>query len=152
RGNPKALSSVIRRRMTILTTIAWIFVVVYIVIVVLLYAFQTKLIFFPGRLPADYVFERVPPAREIWLKTADGERIHALFYPRDTSRVILYFHGNAGDLSGWQFVAQDFAGLPYSMLIVDYRGYGKSSGTISEKGMYLDADAAYGWLVKNGFR
>jgi fermentation-respiration switch protein FrsA (DUF1100 family) len=70
-----------------------------------------------------------------------------LFFQGTRPEVILYFHGNAGDLSGWQFVAEDFTQYGYSILIVDYRGYGKSSGTITEEGFYKDAETAYYYLI-----
>lgn len=137
--------------MTILTAIAWMFVAAYSLVVVLLWAFQTRLIFFSGKLPADYTFNTVPPGREVWMETEDGERVHGIFYHYDSSTVLLYFHGNAGDLSGWQFIIQDFARLPYNVLMIDYRGYGKSTGRISEKGLYADGEAAYRWLRSAGF-
>jgi fermentation-respiration switch protein FrsA (DUF1100 family) len=85
---------------------------------------------------------------EVFISTEDGERINGIFYGGTRSEVILYFHGNAGDLSGWQFVAEDFTEQDYNILIIDYRGYGKSSGAISERGFYHDADAAYDFLIR----
>src|SRR5688500_11766163 len=99
--------------------------------------FQSKLIFFPGKLAADYRFA-APTAEEIFISTIDGETINALFFPRNNAAVILYLHGNAGDLSSWQYVADDFTSHGYSFLIIDYRGYGKSTGKITEKGLYND--------------
>lgn len=137
--------------MAVLKAVAWIFVITYGVVVILLYVFQSRLIFYPGVLPTDFTFKLGPGDRELFLDTEDGERINALFFRGDGPRVILYFHGNAGDLSGWQFVAEDFTALGYNVLIIDYRGFGKSTGTLSEKGLYRDGDAAYRWLVENGF-
>lgn len=137
--------------MSILKTIAWIIVALYGVILILLYTLQSKLIFYPGVLDPTFRFKLGPNDTEVTLKTSDGEHISALFYSNKSTDVILYFHGNAGDLSGWQFVAEDFTGLGYNFFIIDYRGYGKSSGNVSEKGLYLDADAAWDYLVRRGF-
>jgi uncharacterized protein len=97
-------------------------------------------------LSKDHAF-RNDGHEEVFLKTSDGEEISALFYSGKREDVILYFHGNAGDLSSWQFVSDDFTSLDYSFFILDFRGYGKSSGVISEEGFYNDAEAAYQYLI-----
>lgn len=137
--------------MNFLKVIAAIFVVLYCLVVALLYSLQTRLIFYPGVLQPDFKFKLGSNDEEVGIHTTDGEKISGLFFPNTSEDVILYFHGNAGDLSGWQFVADDFKALGYNFLIIDYRGYGKSTGKISEKGLYLDADAAYRFLLKKGF-
>lgn len=137
--------------MAILKSIAWLIIILYGVTLVLLYVVQTKLIFYPGSLSKDLKFRLGENDEEIYLETADGEKINALFYSNRGPDVVLYFHGNAGDLSGWQFVAEDFTALGLNVLLIDYRGYGKSSGSLSEKGMYLDAEAAWQFLLDKGF-
>jgi uncharacterized protein len=135
--------------MFILKIIAAIIIVLYLSGVLLLFFFQTRLIFYPGKLSKDYKFRTIPLREEVFFKTEDGETINGLFFPgEDKTRAILYFHGNAGDLSGWQFVAEDLLPSGLSIFIVDYRGYGKSTGSISEKGLYADAEAAYQFLVE----
>ena len=137
--------------MILLKTLALIILFCYAIVIVVLYSLQKKLIFYPGRLSADYKFTATN-AEELMLKTEDGERISGLFFRNSVEHVILYFHGNAGDLSGWQFVSEDFTSLGFNFMIIDYRGYGKSSGSISEQGLYQDADAAYAYLLHKGFR
>lgn len=137
--------------MNLLKTIAGAIIILYALVLILLYVLQTKLIFYPGRLAQDYKFKADGNAEEHVLNTSDGEQISGLFFSNAGKDVILYFHGNAGDLSGWQYVAEDFTALGYNFLIIDYRGYGKSSGRISEQGLYLDAAAAYEFLIKKGF-
>lgn len=129
------------------TLIAAAVIVIYILAVILLYIFQTKLIFHPGKLSKDFKFKLSPDDDEVFLKTLDGTRIHGLYYHGTRHEVILYFHGNAGDLSGWRFVAEDFTALGYPVFIIDYRGYGKSEGIFSEEGFYQDAEAAYRYLI-----
>lgn len=137
--------------MTILKSIAWFIVIAYAVIVILLYTLQRRLIFYPGVLPRDYKFNTEDRTEEVALTASDGETISGLFFEGELADVILYFHGNAGDLSGWQFVASDFTSLGFNFFIIDYRGYGKSTGRITEKGLYRDADAAYRYLLDKGF-
>lgn len=137
--------------MQILKAIAWIFVVVYGLVILLLYSLQTKLIFYPADLPPDFNFKLGVRGEEHTLQTADGERINALLFKGTRPEVILYFHGNAGNLGGWQFVSEDFNALGFSFMIIDYRGYGKSTGKISETGLYCDGEAAYDFLLQTGF-
>lgn len=133
--------------MHLLRILAIIIIVIFFIVIILLFVFQTKLVFYPGKLSRNYKFKLRPGDEEVFITTKDDEKINALFYHGDRDDVILYFHGNAGDLSGWQFVAEDFVSFGYSILIIDYRGYGKSTGTISEKGFYKDAEAAHNFLV-----
>jgi fermentation-respiration switch protein FrsA (DUF1100 family) len=135
--------------MQVLKAIAGFVILIYFLVVGLLYALQTKLIFYPTKLPANFKFRE--GATEVNLKTSDSETIHALFFKGSTEDVILYFHGNAGDLSGWQFVAEDFTLVGYNVMIIDYRAYGKSSGNISEDGLYKDAQSAFNFLIQKGF-
>jgi len=133
--------------MNLLKIAALIIIIVYLAIQIILYVLQTRLIFYPGKLSPAFKFKLRPGDEEVFLETKDSEKINAIFYKGNKAEVILYFHGNAGDLSGWQFAAEDFSLLEYYVLIVDYRGYGKSSGTISENGFYADAEAAYNFLT-----
>lgn len=137
--------------MNALKILALIIITTYFGVILILYALQAKLIFYPGKLSADFTFKLGNNGQEVFLNTADGERINALFFRGSLPEVILYFHGNAGDLSGWQFVAEDFTALGYSFMIIDYRGYGKSSGIISEEGLYHDGAAGFNFLLRKGF-
>lgn len=137
--------------MDLLKTSAFFIVILYFLIVLIFYALQVNLIFYPGKLSLDFPFKLGNNGEEIFLKTADEERINALFFRGSRPDVILYFHGNAGDLSGWQFVAEDFTSLGFNFMIIDYRGYGKSSGIISEQGLYHDAETSFNYLIQKGF-
>jgi len=134
--------------LNILKIIACTIVAIYVLAIVLLYAFQRRLIFFPGKLPENFDLKLKASQEELFLDTRDGERINALFCRGNRSEVILYFHGNAGDLNGWKFATDDLTALGYNVLIIDYRGYGKSSGEITEQGFYNDAEAAYSYLIE----
>jgi uncharacterized protein len=125
-------------------TILLVIVIIYVTCIVLLYLLQTKLIFFPEKLPET--FKYTSSGTELFLETSDHEKINALFFRGTRPEVILYCHGNAGSLDNWQFVAEDFKNAGYSVLIFDYRGYGKSTGSISEEGVYNDALSCYEYL------
>jgi len=76
------------------------------------------------------------------IPTADGERLHAWRLPADSPRAdIVYFHGNGGNLSVWAPILVGVQQRGYSVLAVDYRGYGRSTGRPSERGLYRDVDA-----------
>ncbi len=122
------------------------FIVLYAFILMVTFSFQTKLIFFPEKLPEHFQFDKQLGGEEVFIKTADNEKINGLFFKGTSDKAIIYFHGNAGSLKDWQYIAPDFTLLGYNFLIIDYRGYGKSSGEITEDGLYLDAKAAFQFL------
>jgi len=85
---------------------------------------------------------------EIAIETADGVRLHGWYVPGESNRVLLFFHGNAGNISHRLHSIRQFYDLGLSVLIVDYRGYGQSDGKTTERGIYRDADAAWRYLTK----
>jgi len=83
------------------------------------------------------------------LETADGARLSAWWVPADSPRgVLLFCHGNAGNISDRLDSIRNFNRLGLSVFIFDYRGYGKSSGHPSEQGTYRDAEAAWNYLIQ----
>ncbi len=92
-----------------------------------------------------------PPLQDLTLRTADGVNIHARWCPQPLARgVLLYCHGNAGNLDHLGKVARDFAvSLDRSVLVFDYPGYGRSEGKPNEAGCYASAEAAYNWLTRS---
>jgi pimeloyl-ACP methyl ester carboxylesterase len=103
-------------------------------------------------LPAPGV-ERTPEqlgiaAEEVFLTTEDGVRIHAFALPAPgATRAILYLHGNAGNASHRLPIGALLAGLRADVLLLDYRGYGRSEGRPDEAGVYADARAGLGYLT-----
>jgi fermentation-respiration switch protein FrsA (DUF1100 family) len=76
------------------------------------------------------------------ITTSDGERLRAWRFDSATARaLIVYFHGNGGNLSVWAPIVGDIARRGYSLIAFDYRGYGLSTGRPSERGLYRDVDA-----------
>jgi fermentation-respiration switch protein FrsA (DUF1100 family) len=83
------------------------------------------------------------PHRQVQLTTSDGERIAAWqLEPGEPIADVVYFHGNGGNLSLWLPVLATLHRHNYRVLAIDYRGYGLSTGSPTEDGVYLDADAA----------
>lgn len=110
----------------------------------LLYTFQEKLIFLPTSLEQDYVYDFEEPFEEFFLKTNDGAKLNALYFKNSCPKgVILYFHGNAGDLSRWGETATFFVKKDFDVIIMDYRTYGKSTGKINEDNLFNDAQLFY---------
>lgn len=126
---------------------------VYILILLLAYLFQDKLMFFPHKFDRDFDYNLSVNASELFLKTGDNETINCIYATRaENKNVVLYFHGNATSLNSWKEVADAILPKGANLLMIDYRGYGKSTGTISEKGFYEDAETAYQFLVANGYK
>ena len=110
----------------------------------LVYFTQEKLIFHPERLASDHRFSFPVPFEEVVLNS-DGVGIHTLLFTKQDSRgVVLFFHGNAGSLHSWGGVYADFESLPYDLWIMDYRGFGKSEGSLSGKAdLHTDAQVLF---------
>jgi fermentation-respiration switch protein FrsA (DUF1100 family) len=83
------------------------------------------------------------------LETADGARLSAWWVPADSPRgVLLFCHGNAGNISDRLDSIRIFNRLGLSVFIFDYQGYGRSSGHPTEQGTYRDAEAAWNYLTQ----
>ncbi|MEL6810794.1 MAG: alpha/beta hydrolase [Bacteroidota bacterium] len=116
----------------------------YLFITVTMFLLQEKLIFLPTTLPQDYVYHFGRPYEELFLETRDGARLNALhFKTQHPKGLILYYHGNAGDLSRWGEITSYFDQFGYDVLVMDYRTYGKSTGDLSEAALYKDAELFY---------
>ena len=101
-----------------------------------------SVIFQPSRGPALDPGRLGVTAEEVFLDAADGVRVHAWWLPAvGATRAILFLHGNAGNASHRLPNAAALAGLGASVLLLDYRGYGRSEGRATEAGVYLDARA-----------
>jgi hypothetical protein len=87
--------------------------------------------------------------KEAFFNTEDGERLHGWIFPSGAdSLVILHFHGNAGNISHRLDLVQPFQRKGFSVFLADYRGFGRSSGSPSERGLYMDGLAAWAYLVE----
>lgn len=127
------------------------FLALYLLVLLVVWMGQERFIFQPTRLPQNFTFSFRAEVRECAIATADGQTLSGLYFstPKPTQGAVLYFHGNRGDLSRWGDMHAPFTQRGYDVLIIDYRGYGKSTGTPSEKGLYQDAEAALEWLLQH---
>ena len=124
---------------------------VYLMIGTALYFLQEKIIFRPTVLNQTHVFKFSHPFEELFLKANDDAIINAIHFKIENPKgVILYFHGNAGDLSRWGMVTKKLVDRNYDLLVMDYRTYGKSKGVLSEHVLYSDAQLCYNYL-KNSY-
>ncbi|MDC8003997.1 alpha/beta fold hydrolase [Aureisphaera galaxeae] len=120
------------------------FLGLYLIITILMFLLQEKLIFLPSTLPQDYAYTFQEEFEELFLEAEDGARLNALHFKVDNPKgLILYFHGNAGDLSRWGVITSEFTKYGYDVLVMDYRTYGKSTGKLSEMALYGDAKMFY---------
>ncbi len=124
--------------------------VVYLVVCLLGILFQDRLVFFPERALVTVPEQVGLSYRDVYFETADGMRLHGWFVPAAAQRAVLLFcHGNAGNISGRLESLQMFNELGLSVFIFDYRGYGQSRGRASERGTYADARAAWRHLTED---
>jgi fermentation-respiration switch protein FrsA (DUF1100 family) len=119
----------------------------YAAFALLLFLMQGRMLFLPsGELWATPAAAGLP-FEEVWLETADSERLHAWWVPHPEARgTVLFSHGNAGNISHRVDSLELFHALAVNVLIYDYRGYGQSAGRPTEAGLYRDGEAALAWL------
>ncbi len=116
----------------------------YLVLAVVIYVKQEALIFHPRAHAESYSYGSYP---EKWIATADGTRLHALHLRNGGKGVILYLHGNVGDNGRSLYQTSALRDLGYDLFLVDYRGFGKSEGSLtSEADMTEDLQAVYDHL------
>jgi alpha-beta hydrolase superfamily lysophospholipase len=116
----------------------------------MLYFLQEKLIFLPTTLEQDHTYSFTQPFEELFLTAKDGARLNALHFKANSSQgLILYFHGNAGNLDRWGEIVSTFTEMHYDVLVMDYRTYGKSTGKLSENALHKDAQLFYDYALEH---
>ncbi len=132
-------------------TILIAIVIIYIVISIALYYLQDYALFKPEKLPEDFQFYYDnQETKEYNLTTRDGAIINGLrFYPKGESKgIVLYLKGNSKSIKGWGKFAVDFTRHGYNVLMVDYRGFGKSTGRRSQKNIKRDMQVVYNKILE----
>ena len=122
---------------------------IYIAISIALYYLQDYMLFKPEKLPKDFQFNyENQDTKEYNLETRDGAIINGLrFFPKGESKgVVLYLKGNSKSIKGWGKFAVDFTRHGYNVIMVDYRGFGKSTGRRSQKAIKRDLQVVYNKL------
>jgi fermentation-respiration switch protein FrsA (DUF1100 family) len=126
-----------------------ILLVFYLAFLITIYFMQDRMLYFPDRevilTPNDIGLEY----DEVSIRTEDNVTIAGWYIPvKHEKGVLLFCHGNAGNISHRLESVNIFHNIGLSVLIFDYRGYGKSGGRPSEKGTYRDAEAAWNYLIE----
>jgi fermentation-respiration switch protein FrsA (DUF1100 family) len=114
---------------------------------------ESRFLYFPTRALAATPQSYGLRADELFVQTEDGVRLHGWWIKGVGGRVLLLFHGNAGNIADRldrARIANERLGL--DVFLVDYRGYGLSTGHPSEEGLYRDARAIYAEAIERGFR
>lgn len=127
-----------------LKKIGIVLVAIYALLTLLAYSFQEKLIFIPSKMPLNHQYDFCQNFEEFYLTAEDGAKLNAVHIKQDNAKgVVLYFHGNSGNISHLNHVANLLEQKGYDAFLVDYRTYGKSSGEMSEDALKKDAQLFY---------
>jgi uncharacterized protein len=120
----------------------------------LLYYSANRAIYYPSKYPeGDWDAQRLVGASDAWMEASDGVKLHGWWAEREGSPLVtLFLHGNAGNLTYRAPRMQEIVAAGSSVLMIDYRGYGKSSGRPSEQGLYWDSEAGFIYLLGKGYR
>lgn len=127
--------------------ILWIVIFLYISTCVLVYVYQKDLMFFPSREIRS--FPRDTNVKEVSIQQkSDDIKLNAWFIDNKSDKTVIFFHGNGGNIYSNQERITAFNTLGVNALMFDYRGYGKSHGSIrKEEDIYRDGEAAYQYVL-----
>jgi pimeloyl-ACP methyl ester carboxylesterase len=119
--------------------------VLYVVACTWLYFKQETLLFYPRKLPAAYQFQLPGCYVEFPIIAPDGAQLSGLLFKADSAKGLVFFlHGNGGSLAEWGQLAPTYLARGYDVFMLDYRGYGKSTGTMTSQAQLLsDVELAY---------
>lgn len=116
----------------------------YLLLVIIIYLVQERFIFKPEKLKQDFIYKYDAPFKELFFDIEPGVRINGLHFTVEKPHgLVLYFHGNTRSIKGWARYAKDFYRYNYDVVLVDYRGFGKSTGKRTEKDMLNDMQFVY---------
>jgi pimeloyl-ACP methyl ester carboxylesterase len=119
----------------------------YALVCLALFFFQESLLFIPTKLSRDYVF-KLPNVKEVSIDVP-GATLSALHFENpDPEGIVFFLHGNAGSLDNWLTSTTFYEKANYDLFMIDYRGFGKSTGTIlSEKELMGDVEIAWNYIL-----
>jgi hypothetical protein len=124
----------------------WIISIIgsYLAISLLAYFIQEYFIFKPEKLAQDFEYKYDVPFEELFFDVEEGVRINGLHFKlKNPTGLVIYFHGNTRSIKGWSKYSRDFTRNNYDVIMIDYRGYGKSTGKRSEKALFKDSQYVY---------
>jgi uncharacterized protein len=132
-------------------------IVIYVLLCLVAYFVQERFIFKPEKLHKNFKFTYEGIAdkfEELNFETEKGVNINGIrFYHDEPKGLLIYFHGNTRSIKGWSKYAKDFTRCGYDVLMIDYRGFGKSTGERSEENMNIDSQFIYNRMrAKFGYK
>ena len=137
--------------MKVLLSLIVIALVAFGVIALIAQTLKRASLFFPERYPGGYWETSRLPVKPVdaWITTSDGVDLHLWTFvsPSESAPVLIWFHGNGGNLSYRADVASELARRGVTTVTFDYRGYGRSEGKATEHGLYKDSLAAWDYAV-----
>ncbi len=133
---------------------------------------HNSLIFYPSREFISSPKQEGIEHEEVFINTSDGEKLHGYFFPAPavkagfsaeggptssgkpaSTKTVIYLHGNAQNVSAWYIAPVEIQKyVPVNFLLIDYRGYGKSTGKPTVEGVIIDAQAMYQYLIDKGLK
>jgi uncharacterized protein len=130
-----------KKRWRLLATV----IVIYLVVGIILYFIQDRIIFHPKPLPQNYVFKFDEPFKEINLTVEENSNLNIIqFLTKEKAKgLVLFFHGNMTNIERYAPLAPYFTKNDYEVWMIDYPGYGKTTGKRTEQRMYSDASRFY---------
>ena len=137
--------------LSILRALGIVAVAAYVLAAAFMYVNQRSYQYFPDRQGLSAGAVGLKGVEDLKLQTSDGETLQAWYAPAQAGKpTILFLHGNGGEISGRpeRFAAYQSEG--FGVFFLSYRGYGGSTGSISEQGLVRDALTAYDWLIQKG--
>ena len=132
-------------------TLILVIIVGYLLLGLIAYKIQERFIFKPERLPANFQYQYAFPFEELNFPIKEGVTINGLLFPVAPEKrkgVVMYFHGNSRSIKGWGKFSTDFTEKGFDVVMLDYRGFGKSTGKRSEKGMKTDFQKVYEQMLQ----
>lgn len=122
----------------------------YLILCISLYFIQEKLIFYPEKIAKNFNFQFPQKFEELNIPAKDGKLLNGLLFKAENSKgLIFYIHGNGGSLRTWGDVGKTYTAMNYDVFVLDFRGYGKSEGEISnETQLFEDNQTVYDYFKK----
>ena len=119
----------------------------YLALCLVFYFLQHYFFFRPEILPHTFEYKYPFPFTEVDFEMEDGGVINGIHFRVPNAKgVVFYLKGNSRSIKGWGKFAKDFLSKGYDFFMIDYRGFGKSSGKRTETTLYNDAQTVYKWL------
>ncbi len=127
--------------------------ILYVAFCILFYTSQENFLFPAKKIADDYKIDSSLNFEELTLKVSDEVQLSGiLFNANQPKGIVLHFHGNEQNILDMESLAKPFVDMGYSFVSMDYRTYGKSTGTLSEENLFLDAKLFLELLEKRGWK